>query len=251
MHSSMSLRADARCVPMRTGAVQCVVTSPPYFGLRCYGDDEREIGRADLAEYIEGIRQAAGEVWRILDERGLFWLNLGDTASGSGGAGGDYNEGGSKAGKPKYRQGDTGAIPPMSWCSVPHRVVHALVDDGWLLRADICWDKGVIRAEDVNHVRRPRLEKEPIFMLAKSRNHRYYPEGEVEPGNVWRFPPARGKKKNSLAPFPDELARRCILVSTHPDDVVADVFNGSGTTTRVAAELGRRGIGTDLYEGKQ
>ncbi|HRE00419.1 MAG TPA: site-specific DNA-methyltransferase, partial [Ilumatobacteraceae bacterium] len=53
-----------------------------------------------------------------------------------------------------------------------------------------------------------------------------------------------------LAPFPDELARRCILPTTLPGDVVFDPFSGSGTIVRVAESLGRIGIGTDIYAGR-
>lgn len=248
MNRSVVISADALDLPLRDNSVDCVVTSPPYWGLRQYGDAPGELGNnQSMDDYIGCILIAAREVGRVLKDDGLFWLNLGDTAAGSGGAGGDYNKGGSKSGKVKWKQGDT-RISPMQWCSIPHRIVHALQDDGWLLRADICWDKTRVRPEDVRHVRRPLISKEPIFMLAKTRTHRFYEKHMAELGNVWHFPPAKGK--NHQAPFPDELPRRCILASTLRGDVVVDPFDGSGTTSRVAVELGRVGIGLDLYAGR-
>jgi DNA modification methylase len=69
--------------------------------------------------------------------------------------------------------------------------------------------------------------------------------------------PRRATSRNDPAPStrtsrrsPDELARRCILASTLPGDVVLDPFSGSGTTERVARQLGRHGIGVDLYAGR-
>ncbi|MGH2690327.1 MAG: DNA-methyltransferase, partial [Actinomycetota bacterium] len=75
--------------------------------------------------------------------------------------------------------------------------------------------------------------------------------GDIDPGqwgaltrNVWRMPCA--PRSTHPAPFPAELARRAILLSTWPGDVVLDVFSGSGTTIGVARDLGRVGIGVDL-----
>jgi hypothetical protein len=74
------------------------------------------------------------------------------------------------------------------------------------------------------------------------------PAGLVEAGDVWHFPPVRGQAgRGHAAPFPDELARRCILPSTRRGDLVVDPFHGSGTTGRVAGLLGRRYAGCDLY----
>jgi hypothetical protein len=83
---------------------------------------------------------------------------------------------------------------------------------------------------------------------ARAPKPRFFPSGLEETGSVWHFRPG-GNGDSHLAPFPDELARRCILPTTLPGDVVLDPFSGSGTVPRVAAELGRRGIGIELYAG--
>lgn len=62
--------------------------------------------------------------------------------------------------------------------------------------------------------------------------------------NVWRTPCAA--RNGHPAPFPAELPRRAILLSTWPGDVVLDPFCGGGTTVRVARALGRVGVGVDL-----
>ena len=190
------------------------------------------------------MEQCAKEWHRILHPEGLLWMNIGDTASGSGGAGGDYNRGGSKDGKPRYRQGKTDRSP-MQWLNVPHRVLEIFVDSGWLYRSCITWDKSNLRPEDLRHARRPGISHEFIFMLAKDRNHRFFEGRLVERGSVWHFPPARRSKH--LAPFPAELPARCIPLSTQPGDWVLDPFAGSGTTCEVAQKLGRNSVGVDLY----
>ena len=84
-------------------------------------------------------------------------------------------------------------------------------------------------------------------MLVKQRQYRFFPERLEERGDVWHFPPSQSRRAH-LAPFPEELPRRCILVSTEEGDLVYDPFVGSGTTVRVAEKLGRVGVGLDLYD---
>jgi DNA modification methylase len=237
---------DARHLPLDDESIDAVITSPPYFGLRSYGGDERELGRAGLEEYLEDTVAWTDEVMRVMKPTGTFWLNIGDTANGSGGAGGDYNRGGRKHGSPRYRQGAT-PIEGSQWLLVPHRVALSLQERGWLVRSWITWDKGVRRPESAAHVRRPGVQTEVILMLVKDKSYKFFPEALTEDaGDVWRFPPAKGN--GHLAPFPAELVRRCLLLSTEKDDVVLDPFVGSGTTLDVCLELDRSCFGYDLYE---
>lgn len=238
------IRSDARWIPSANNYFDAIVTSPPYFGLRSYGDSDSEIGIGTVEHYLSGIDECAKEWKRVLKDDGLLWVNIGDTASGSGGAGGDYKENGSKAGKPKYRQGNSGRAK-MQWLNIPHRVVEVFVDNGWLYRSCITWDKEMLRPEDLKHARRPGVSSEFIFMFAKDRKHRFYADRLTEKGNVWHFKPER--KTKHLAPFPAELPRRCIEVSTNVGDWVLDPFSGSNTTVNVAGSMGRNAVGCDLY----
>lgn len=239
----------------RTGQrFDAVVTSPPYFGSRVYAEepDAFEIGQEDLSGYLDNLGRVLDGLWECLDDRGLVWFNIGDTASGSGGAGGDYNSGGSKEGRPKYRQGKTG-IAPMQWCLVPSRFALMAQERGWLVRHQIVWaktttrDRNLVRPEDMRHVRRPLVSHEMIFMLAKTRQHRFSPTKEIEMGSVWHLPVARGVKHQ--APFPEELVARCLTYTFGDDEFgqVLDPFAGSGTTCTVAERLGHQATGIDLY----
>jgi DNA modification methylase len=70
---------------MSDEAVQCCVTSPPYFGLRKYGDDPRELGQEKTPElYIERLAVLFEEVRRVLKKDGTLFLNMGDSYFGSG-----------------------------------------------------------------------------------------------------------------------------------------------------------------------
>ena len=81
-------------------AVDCCVTSPPYYALRDYGADG-QIGReATPEEYVSRITAVFHEVKRVLTPEGTCWLNIADTYCGTG----------SKAGHqdPKYPKGRNG-----------------------------------------------------------------------------------------------------------------------------------------------
>ena len=106
--------------------VQCVVTSPPYWGLRDYGV-EGQIGLEPTPEeYVEKMVEVFREVWRVLRDDGTLWLNLGDSYNGSWGAGGDYAPGGLKAGQPKYPGRRISALKPKDLVGIPWRVAFAL-----------------------------------------------------------------------------------------------------------------------------
>jgi len=107
-------QADARNIPLPDQSVHCVVTSPPYFGLRVYKDnDDRGIGLESSVEaYIASMVDVFREVLRVLRDDGVAWVNLGDS----------YGDGGDRLG-------------------IPERVVLALQADGWVWRDTIIWAK--------------------------------------------------------------------------------------------------------------
>lgn len=251
---SMTIRADAIDLPFADGIFQLAITSPPYFGKVRYGDSDDEHGTGSLFTYVSEIVTMAAEVYRVTDDRAVFFLNIGDTMANSGGAGGDHNKGGRKDWKPKYKQGETG-IKGAQHCLVPQRVALDLQTfTEWKVKRWITWDKTPnVRPESIDHVRRPLDCSETILMLVKGKGYRYRPHVHakkgrdgIELGDVWHFPPERAKTGHQ-APFPEELPRRCIMLCSSPGDLVLDPYVGSGTTVRVANEMERVGIGADLY----
>lgn len=89
-------------------SVQSVITSPPYWRKRRYlpaGHPlaDKEIGQEPTpGAFLATLLRLTDELWRIVRDDGTIWINLGDTASGSGGSGGDYNEGGWREGQAKW-----------------------------------------------------------------------------------------------------------------------------------------------------
>ena len=74
-------------------SVHCVVTSPPYFGLRDYGCDG-QIGLEDTPDaFVAEMVTVFREVRRVLRDDGTLWLNLGDSYNAyNGGAGPSFRD---------------------------------------------------------------------------------------------------------------------------------------------------------------
>lgn len=158
--------------------VQCVVTSPPYWGLRDYGV-EGQIGLEPTPEaYVEKMVEVFRGVWRVLRDDGVVWLNLGDSYAQSGGSGsGEYQKRHKQFGKtidPGTAQNSRKAPPglkPKDLVGIPWRVAFALQADGWYLRSDIIWSKPNPMPESVTD--RPTKSHEYVFLLTKQPRYFY------------------------------------------------------------------------------
>ena len=110
------------------------------------------------------------EMWRILRDDGVAWVNLGDSYNGSGGAGGDYGPGGSKEGQPKFPGRKVGGLKPKDMIQIPARFALAAQADGWYVRSRLPWLKRNGMPDSCTD--RPSQVIEDIFLLAKS--EKYY-----------------------------------------------------------------------------
>jgi len=168
--------------------IDCVVTSPPYWGLRDYGHDEQIGLEATPEEYVSKMIEIFREVRRVLKPEGTLWLNLGDTYAQQRG-GRSYGSHDSMTGRGEAPNNGS-VIPPPGFkpkdlIGIPWRVAFALQSDGWWLRQDIIWAKPNPMPESV----RDRCTKahEYIFLLTKS--ERYFYDAEAiktkGAGNKW------------------------------------------------------------------
>jgi len=183
----MLIQADARTLPLADGCVSCVVTSPPYWGLRDYGDPQ-QIGLESTPDaYVAQLVAVFREVRRVLADDGTVWLNLGDSYAGSNASqGGDgstatYTDGRRHVAGAMARQvhrtsqqttmkvGD--GLKSKDLVGIPWRVAFALQADGWYLRSDIIWSKPNPMPESVTD--RPTKAHEYIFLLAKAARYYY------------------------------------------------------------------------------
>lgn len=168
---------------MPSQSVNCIVTSPPYFGLRDYGM-AGQIGLEETpAAYVAKLVELFREARRVLRDDGTFWLNLGDTYTG-GGRGGNpplsaYWKQGTNAGSVIENRTNVDGIPPKSLLGMPWRVAFGLQDDGWILRSEIIWNKLSCMPESVTD--RPTKSHETVFLFAKSQHYFYDMAAIAEP----------------------------------------------------------------------
>ena len=243
-------------------SVHCIVTSPPYWGLRDYGV-VGQLGRESTPEeYVANMVEVFRGIKRVLRDDGTVWLNLGDSYSQT-----------------------------KNLVGIPWRVAFALRADGWYLRSDIIWHKPNPMPESVTD--RPTKSHEYIFLLSKSQKYYYdheaikektlthdltSPRGSKGLDNVnsglrkqdgvgkrnytgfndrYNAPEKRNKRsvwtiptkpfaEAHFAVFPEELIVPCILAGCPEGGVVLDPFFGSGTTGIVSHKLNRKWIGIEL-----
>lgn len=183
-------------------SVHCAVTSPPYFNLRSYlpaghPDKSREIGSEQSPqEYVAALVSVFREVWRVLRDDGVLWINLGDSfaadrggtympaetlsggVSGKGDAEPMRGRGGAAEGNAR-RDCTKFGIKHKCLIGIPWRVALALQDDGWYLRRDIIWEKRSCMPESVTD--RCTTSHEYIFHLTKRPTYYYDNVAIAEP----------------------------------------------------------------------
>ena len=230
--------------------VQTCVTSPPYYGLRDYGN-EGQIGLEQTPQqYVDAMVEVFACVRDVMADDGVLWLNLGD-----------------------------------SWVSkqlegIPWQVALALKSSGWFLRQEIIWDAPNRMPEAVTD--RCSNSHEHLFLLAKSKAYYFDHEAIKEPVQSDRAPSRKAKASGAghaqlragttpydgtgdtrnrrsvwrvatkpysgahFAVYPPELIEPCIKAGSRPGDIVLDPFMGSGTTAQVAIQQGRQYLGCEL-----
>ena len=267
---------------------RCCVTSPPYYGLRDYGGEDKQIGlEQSPEEYIQEMVNVFRLVRDNLTDDGTLWLNIGDSY---------YNYRPGKGGLPQQTVSNTKQDLPdqcnrrankleglkeKDLIGIPWMLAFALRADGWYLRQDIIWHKPNPMPESVKD--RCTKSHEYIFLLSKNKNYYYDNEAIKEPAKDWGtrdrtkgkyhnegtgLQPHSGltksySKKNKrsvwsvtkkqykgahFATFPPELIEPCIKAGSEVGDIILDPFMGSGTTAMVAKMLDRYYIGCELHE---
>ena len=259
-------------------SINTCITSPPYWGLRDYGED-KQLGMEDTPEeFVNNLVEVFREVKRVLRDDGTVWLNLGDSYS-SGGRTTTTNQ--SLRGDKDYgvtRPKPSKGIKPKDLIGIPWRVAFALQQDGWYLRQDIIWHKPNPMPESV----RDRCTKahEYIFLLSKSPRYYFdneaikedakFPDGPNTPKSIKAVDgvysknlqkiganPKRNKrsvwtvttkpfKGAHFATFPMDLIEPCVLAGCPENGTVLDPFGGSGTTGIVANNHNRKAVLIEL-----
>jgi site-specific DNA-methyltransferase (adenine-specific)/site-specific DNA-methyltransferase (cytosine-N4-specific) len=249
------LVGDARRLLSRmpSGHFNCIVTSPPYWGLRDYGVPGQIGAEATVSDYIADLVHLFREARRTLADNGTLWLNIGDsyTSGGRTWRGADAKN---KGRAMDYRAPTPEGLKPKDLIGVPWKLAFALQDDGWYLRTDIIWNKPNCQPESVKD--RPTRAHEYVFLFSKSEKYYYDWQAIIEPAydpkqnsknrrTVWNIntEPYPG---SHFAVYPKALVRLCVAAGSPNNGRVLDPFFGSGTTGVVCNELGRDCIGIEL-----
>lgn len=195
-----------RLAAMDADSVDCVITSPPYWGLRDYGV-EGQIGlEKTLGEHLDVMVCVFEAVRRLLKPAGTLWLNYGDcyatqpngrSAEDQKAAGTDdrtfrdkpfstvgpvydpaHQKGDRRGGtdcKQKRNEGSNhpgrivsgGLLKPKDLCMLPNRLAIALQDAGWWVRSEITWAKPNAMPDSSGNYR-PAVAHEKIYLLSKN-----------------------------------------------------------------------------------
>jgi len=256
---------------MKDNSINCVVTSPPYWGLRDYGVDGQLGLEKTFQEYINKLCNIFDEVKRVLKKDGTCWVNMGDTYGG--GAGGycpHENEVG--ASKNQIKRKSIGM--EKSLCQIPSRFAIEMTDRGWILRNELIWFKPNCTPSSASD--RFTVDFEKIFFFVK--NKKYFFEQQFEKNltvgdscedagrityggkrNTSVYINSNGRNKRCVwkittqpykeahfATFPEKLIEVPIKAGCPEEGIVLDPFSGAGTTGAVAKRLNRSFIGIEL-----
>jgi DNA modification methylase len=171
-------------------SVHCIVTSPPYWGLRDYGVAGQLGMERTLGEFIDVMVDVFAEVRRVLRPDGTLWLNLGDSYATSpngrsaatvkelGNDDRSANKGNTACDGVRRNYAGEGYLKPKDLCGIPWRVAFALQSDGWWLRQDIIWSKPNPMPESVTD--RCTKAHEYLFLLSKAERYFYDAEAIAE-----------------------------------------------------------------------
>jgi DNA modification methylase len=281
MKTTRILVGDCRTVlrALPAESIQCCVTSPPYYGLRDYGH-ENQIGLEQSPDaYVAELVAVFREVWRVLRDDGVLFLNIGDSYAAVG-MGPESGKQLSNVGANMPAKKAPAGYKPKDLLMIPAQVALALRADGWYLRSDIIWAKPNPMPESVTD--RPTSAHEHVFLLTKSA--RYFWDADAVAQNALTADRNREKLNGEsavdtklrgfgshcgtydgtrnirnvwtiatqpysgahFATMPPELAGICIKAGNRDGGIVLDPFGGSGTTGMVAQGLGHESILIEL-----
>ncbi|AOZ06723.1 DNA-methyltransferase [Cupriavidus malaysiensis] len=182
--------------------VQCIVTSPPYWGLRDYGVGGQLGLEPTLREFLANMVEVFDLARELLADDGTLWLNMGDSYAGSWGSQGREYSGvavsalsARQVAASQRKASGTGTIrepgiKAKDLMGQPWRLAFALQDAGWWLRQDIIWHKPNPMPESVTD--RCTKAHEYLFLLTKSARYRFDAEAIKEPATYGATPSGVG-----------------------------------------------------------
>ena len=244
-------------------SVDCVVTSPPYWGLRDYGVPG-QLGMEKHPDlFVESLVETLSECARAMRSDATMWVNIADSYIGGGRAGKNkeymkrhtmfgrtVDE--SQLGRYGVPMGIPKGLKKKDMALVPQRFALAMQAAGFYVRSHVVGHKP--NPMPSNCTDRPTVATESIFMFSVRPKYYYNAAAVKEIGkggkprnlrNVWECT-VNAKGGHHTAAYPERLIEPCILAGSRPMGTVLDPFGGSGTTAACALRNCRNAISIDL-----
>jgi len=246
--------------------IQAVITSPTYWGKRCFTKDKKEFGSESLEEYVDRNVRLYSSLLNIMKDEGSIFIVIQDTYMGSGVSRSHHNHWENNKDKSyrrngidSERQGNTSCVTARhsiiknkSLCGVPYRIAIKLVDMGFIWRQQIIWEKPNPMPENIED--RVRQSAEYILHFTKKGRYKFNPKmimikgksnGKLRmPNQVWTASPEH--RKGHTATFPSKIVEKLLLSVTDAGDTVFEPFLGSGTMMELCIKNQRKFIGCDI-----
>jgi DNA modification methylase len=215
-------------------SIDLVLTSPPYFNARDYSQYD------SVEDYMEQMEEIFSSILPKLKESRMCIINISPVLVPR-----------ESRSKQSYR------IP------LPFYYVPMMEKIGYEFLEDIIWKKpnGAVPNRNGGFYRhrkpvayKPNIVTEYIlvfkkpapFLIDKVLKNESLVGDDYEKTNVWEFNPET--KSKHPAPFPEQLAEKCIRYYTYENDLVYDPFGGSGTTGIVAENLNRKWVMSEIHK---
>lgn len=179
---------------LKPGSIDCIITSPPYYGLRDYGVAGQCGNEETPEQYISNLVEGFRLLRVALKDCGTLWINIGDSYAASGknrteeqatGKTGLRSGISSQTASLKQQNKIVGDLKPKDLIGIPWMLAFALRADGWYLRQDIIWNKPNTMPESVTD--RCTKSHEYIFLLSKSKTYYFDAEAIKEDGAAYEI----------------------------------------------------------------
>jgi site-specific DNA-methyltransferase (adenine-specific) len=255
-------------------SIDCIMTSPPYWALRDYGQKGQLGLEPTFYAYLEALLSIFDEVKRVLKPEGTCWVNMGDTYSATRWSNNPRNSGRKNRTETPLMNKESG-LRNKCLCQIPSRFAIEMVNRGWILRNEIIWHKPNCMPSSAED--RLTIDFEKIFFFTKNEKYSFETQyekatytdnrkdkGRIEYSNrltkcgvkvsdkrikrcVWKIE-TKPFKDVHFAVYPEQLCVVPIKSGCPEGGVVLDPFMGSGTTSVVARKLNRNYVGIELNE---
>jgi len=239
------IQGDARAMPfIEDDSVHLVLTSPPYWTLKRYNDNEAQLGHiGDYESFLAELSKVWKEVFRVLVPGGRLVCVVGDVCL-------SRKEHGRHVVMPLHsdicvicRRIGLDNLNPIIWHKISNAKYEVDNGAGFLGKP---YEPNAIIKNDIEFIlmerkpggyRRPSTEQRRLSKMSKSEYAAWFRQ-------LWRIPGASTRKHP--APFPIDLAYRLVRMFSFYGDTVLDPFCGSGTTMIAAMQCNRNSIGVEV-----